>query len=81
MGSVSGGDGLQSVEWKNDRGGSGRATGTSNWTVSRIPLKSGTNVITVMARDAAGHTASDTLTVTYELSGRTTTASATKTAR
>jgi hypothetical protein len=53
------------VSWANDRGGSGTASGTSSWIVSGIVLQSGSNVLTVTARDAAGNTASDTLTVTY----------------
>ena len=49
----------------NDRGGSGTATGTTSWSVSGIALLSGSNVLTVTARDAAGNTSTDTLTVTY----------------
>ena len=44
---------------------SGTATGTTSWTVSGIALLSGANVLTVTARDAAGNTSTDTLTVTY----------------
>jgi hypothetical protein len=57
--------GVTSVTWTNDRGGSGTAAGTTNWTVSSIPLQSGTNVITIRARDAAGNQGMDVLTVTY----------------
>jgi protocatechuate 3,4-dioxygenase beta subunit len=53
------------VSWKNNRGGSGNCSGTSNWSKTGIALYSGQNVITVTARDAAGNTATDTLTVTY----------------
>ena len=53
------------VTWANDRGGSGTATGTTNWSVSSIVLQSGQNVLTVTARDAAGNTSTDQLTVTY----------------
>ncbi len=53
------------VTWSNDRGGSGTATGTTSWSVSGIVLQSGQNVLTVTARDAAGNTSTDTLTVTY----------------
>ncbi|HEU4693836.1 MAG TPA: Ig-like domain-containing protein [Vicinamibacterales bacterium] len=59
--------GITQVVWSNDRGGSGTATGTGNWSVSAIALQSGTNVITVTARDAAGNQASDVLTVTSAL--------------
>ena len=51
------------VSWSNDRGGSGTATGTTSWSVSGIVLQSGQNVLTVTARDAAGNTSTDTLTV------------------
>jgi mono/diheme cytochrome c family protein len=58
--------GVTQVTWTNDRGGSGTAAGNGNWTVGGIPLASGDNVITVTARDAAGNTATDTLTVSYQ---------------
>ena len=51
------------VTWSNDRGGSGTATGTTSWSVSGIVLQNGQNVLTVTARDAAGNTSTDTLTV------------------
>ena len=57
--------GVTQVTWANDRGGSGTATGTTSWSVSGIVLASGANVLTVTARDAAGNTSTDTLTVTY----------------
>jgi hypothetical protein len=57
--------GVTSVTWTNDRGGSGSATGTTNWSVAGIALQSGTNVITIRARDAAGNQGMDVLTVTY----------------
>jgi hypothetical protein len=57
--------GVTQVTWANNRGGSGTASGTTSWSVSGITLYSGQNIITVTARDAAGNTGSDTLTVTY----------------
>jgi len=57
--------GVTLVNWANDRGGMGIATGTTNWTVTGIPLQPGTNVISVTAYDAAGNTGVATLTVTY----------------
>jgi hypothetical protein len=57
--------GVTQVTWANDRGGSGTASGTTTWTVASIALQSGANVVTVTARDAAGNTGTDTLTVTY----------------
>lgn len=56
--------GVTQVTWVNDRGGNGVASGTTNWNVSSIPLVTGTNTITVQARDAAGNLANDVLTVT-----------------
>ena len=57
--------GVSSVSWVSDRGGSGTATGTTNWNVPVIGLQVGSNVITVTARDAAGNVGTDILTVTY----------------
>jgi len=57
--------GVTAVTWANPAtGGSGTATGTTSWSVP-IPLASGSNVITVTARDAANNSSSDTITVTY----------------
>lgn len=57
--------GVASVSWANAAtGGSGTASGTTAWSAS-IPLASGTNAITVTARDAAGNAATDSVTVTY----------------
>ena len=55
-----------SVSWTNDRGGSGTTSGTTAWSTGSIGLKTGTNVITVTARDAAGNQSSKALTVTYK---------------
>ena len=53
------------VSWSNDRGGSGTASGTTSWSAAGIALQSGTNIITVSARDAAANQNTDTITVTY----------------
>src|SRR5205085_1125940 len=53
------------VTWANNRGGSGTASGTTSWSVASVTLQSGSNVLTVTARDANGNTRTDTLTVTY----------------
>jgi Glucodextranase, domain B/Bacterial Ig domain len=58
--------GVTQVTWLNNRGGSGTAAGTTSWTASGIGLQTGTNVLTITARDAAGNTATDTLTVTRD---------------
>ncbi len=55
--------GVVSVSWSNSRGGAGIATGTTSWTVTGIALLSGSNVITVTARDAAGNSAAAVLNV------------------
>jgi len=56
------------VNWWNDRGGSGTATGTTNWTVTGIPLQVGTNLLSVTARDTANNFGSAALAVIYNLS-------------
>jgi hypothetical protein len=56
--------GVTRVTWVNSRGGSGTATGTTSWMASGIGLQPGTNVLTVMAQDAAGNGAMASLTVT-----------------
>lgn len=58
-------DGTETVNWSNDRGGSGVCSGTISWSAGGIVLQSGQNVITVTARDAAGFASADTLTVAY----------------
>jgi hypothetical protein len=56
--------GVTQVTWSNSRGGSGTASGTTNWTVSNITLYCGSdNIITVTAEDAAGNSSTDTLSV------------------
>jgi hypothetical protein len=65
QGTASDNVGVVQVSWANDRGGSGICTGTEAWSRSAILLYSGTNIITVTARDAAGNSGSDTLTVIY----------------
>ncbi len=56
--------GITRVTWSNDRGGSGDCTGATSWSASDISLYDGANIITITAQDAAGNTATDTLTVT-----------------
>src|SRR5439155_787194 len=55
--------GVTQVTWANS-GGSGTASGTTSWAASGIVLQTGTNVLAVQARDAAGNTATASLTVT-----------------
>ena len=56
--------GVTQVTWANSRGGSGTASGTTSWTATGIALQAGANVLTVTAKDAAGNTTTDVLTVT-----------------
>jgi len=53
------------VEWENAAtGGTGIAGGTTAWSAG-IPLASGINILTVIARDAAGNSTSAVVTVSY----------------
>lgn len=63
--------GVSQVSWGNDLGGSGTATGTTSWSASGIVLQSGTNTITVTARDAANNTASASIVVIYNTGPQT----------
>ena len=53
------------VQWANDRGGSGTASGTTNWTASGIPLQPGPNAISITASDSSNNTAVASIVVTY----------------
>ena len=64
-GSSSDNVGVTQVSWVNSMGGSGTASGTTSWSAPGISLQEGDNVITVTAQDAAGHTGTDIITVTY----------------
>src|SRR5207302_1196772 len=57
--------GATQVMWVNSRGGYSIATGTTSWTASGIVLQPGVNLLRVIARDAAGPTATATVTITY----------------
>jgi len=56
---------LTDVTWTNDQGGSGTATGTTDWAVSDILLQPGDNIISIIATDSGWNIASDSLTVAY----------------
>jgi hypothetical protein len=64
-GSASDNKGVAKVFWVNNRGGSGEATGTTDWNTGNVQLYPGQNVINVTALDTAGNRSSDVLTVTY----------------
>ncbi len=57
--------GVKEVTWSSDKGSSGTASGTSYWSITSVSLSSGENKITVTAKDNAGNTSTDTITVTY----------------
>lgn len=57
--------GVALVRWSNDRGGSGAAGGTANWSVSGITLQNGPNNLTVTAWDANGNATSARLLVNF----------------
>jgi hypothetical protein len=59
--------GLNWVMWINDRGASGMAIGTTNWTASGIVLHLGSNELTVAAQNVAGYITAATLTVTLSV--------------
>lgn len=58
---------VDSVTWSSEQGGSGVATGTTEWTTSVIPLVIGDNNITVTAYSGS-ITVSEVITVTYNVS-------------
>jgi len=64
-GTASDNTGVARVTWQNDRGGSGVASGTSNWTASGIVLSAGENIITVSAFDDADNSGQRVITITY----------------
>lgn len=57
--------GATRVTWTNTANGtSGTATGTASWSISKITLRIGTNVIIITSYDAAGNSSTDSLSVT-----------------
>ena len=58
--------GVKQVTWQNSRGGSGTATGTTDWSVPTVALLAGTNNITITARDGSGNVGTATLTVIFD---------------
>ncbi len=57
---------MTSINWADDRGGSGKCDAGANWS-AQVPLQVGKSAITVTARDAAGNQAAAKLTVLYSL--------------
>jgi len=65
-GTASGGTGNLQVVWSDNQGGSGPATGSANWSVASVPLAMGANTIMIVATDAVGNSASQSITVTRQ---------------
>jgi hypothetical protein len=61
--------GIVSVEWVNDRGGEGTASGTTSWSTDSLPLEMGNNKFTVTAKDSFGDSAARTIVVKRETNG------------
>jgi hypothetical protein len=57
--------GISRVVWSNSRGGSGAASGTTNWATPPIALEAGSNTISVTAYEPGGQSASRQLVVNY----------------
>lgn len=56
--------GVVEVTWSESTGASGRAQGTTYWNTPDLPLREGTNTLTMRARDAAGNVGWRTVMVT-----------------
>jgi hypothetical protein len=57
---------INAVEWVNDRGGRGKASGKENWNTGNIVLMLGLNNITVTATDIDGNSSSKSIAVDRE---------------
>ncbi len=55
--------GVTQVSWSSNKGISGTATGTTNWSAANVRVVNGANTLTITARDAAGNLGVRTLTV------------------
>lgn len=65
-GTASDNAGVSSVTWTNSRGGSGIASGTTNWSAN-IPLVNGENQITITVQDTSDNISSDSITVNCDI--------------
>lgn len=68
-GTATGSSDIVSITWVSEGGEAGTASGTSSWKTGGIALEPGPNEITITARDAAGASASRTVTITRESEG------------
>jgi len=65
-GTTSGGAGTTKVTWSSNRGASGTAQGSLNWTTASIPLSTGDNAITITAVDSKQNQVTHSVTVTRQ---------------
>ncbi len=65
-GTTSGGAGAAKVTWSSNRGASGTAQGSLNWTIASIPLSTGDNAITITAVDGKQNQVTHVVTVTRQ---------------
>jgi hypothetical protein len=65
-GSTSGGAGFANVTWSSNRGGSGTAQGSLNWTITGVPLSTGDNAIAITAVDGKQNQVTHSVTVTRQ---------------
>ncbi|MDQ2946432.1 MAG: Ig-like domain-containing protein, partial [Acidobacteriota bacterium] len=68
-GTASDASGITRVTWANSRGGSGSASGSTNWSTGPIPLETGVSTITIVASAQSGASVSKTLDVSYAAAG------------
>jgi Matrixin len=66
-GTASGGSGAIKLVWSSNRGASGIAQGSLNWSIANIALSAGDNVITITAVDAKQNQVIRTLTITRQV--------------
>jgi hypothetical protein len=65
-GTVSGGTGAVQVYWNSTSGAFGTAQGSSNWTITTIPLIDGSNNITITAEDSLMNVVTYAVAVSYD---------------
>jgi hypothetical protein len=68
-GTATGNSAIVSVTWVNNRGGQGKASGSTTWTTGGIPLQPGNNSVTITAKDSSGATARRTVVIRREPGG------------
>jgi len=65
-GTASGGSGTVEVSWTSSNGASGVAQGASNWVIPSIPMRTGSNIITITAKDSLMDQLTSGVTVSYQ---------------